>query len=245
MDSTLLLAMVVVAFSGTIFGMTGFGFALVSVPPLLLLYEPSTIVALTFGISLATSWLVVVSGRHELEGRLVLVLLPGALVGMVAGARVLAGVDPVAVKIVAGAIVCAYSVTLLAGFQPSGGRSPWVATIAGLASGTLATSTGLSGPPIVMLFAARGLTKDAFRSTISAYFVLISLAGLPILIGSGALGRGELVTALLLIPAAMAGTLFGNRLARRLSAHGFRRLTLALLLATGLMGIATAVAALV
>ncbi|HAX24221.1 MAG TPA: sulfite exporter TauE/SafE family protein, partial [Chloroflexi bacterium] len=33
MDSTLLLAMIVVAFSGAIFGTTGFGFALVSVPP--------------------------------------------------------------------------------------------------------------------------------------------------------------------------------------------------------------------
>lgn len=245
MDSTLLLAMVVVVLSGAIFGMTGFGFALVSVPPLLLLYEPSTIVALTFGISLATSWVVIVSGRSELHGRLALALLPGALVGMFVGARILVLVDPVVVKIIAGVIVCAYSVSLLAGFQPSGGRNPWIVTFAGLASGSLATSTGLSGPPIVMLFAARGLTKDAFRSTISAYFVLISLAGLPILIESGALSRGDMRTAASLVPAAIAGTLFGNRIARRLTAHGFRRLTLALLMATGLMGIATAISAIV
>jgi len=244
-DSTLVLAMIVVALSGVIFGMTGFGFALVSVPPLLLIYEPGTIVALTFAISLATSWLVVVSGRRELERRLVLALLPGALVGMVVGARVLTAVDPVAVKIVAGVFVCVYSVTLLAGFQPSGGRSGWVVTAAGMASGALATSTGLSGPPIIMLFAARGLAKDAFRSTISAYFVLISIAGLPILVESGALGRAELQTAGLLTPAAIAGTLLGNRIVRHLTAHGFRRLTLVLLLATGLMGIATAVAALI
>ncbi len=237
--------MIVVAFSGAIFGTTGFGFALVSVPPLLLLYEPSTIVALTFGISLATSWLVVVSGRRELQGRLVLALLPGALVGMVAGARILALVDPVVVKIAAGAIVCIYSVSLLAGFQPSGGRRWWIVTLAGLASGSLATSTGLSGPPIVMLFAARGLTKDAFRATISAYFVLISVAGLPILIGSGALSRGDMRIAVSLVPAAIVGTVVGNRISRHLTAHGFRRLTLALLLATGVMGVATAVLALV
>lgn len=245
MDSTLLLAMVVVAVSGLIFGMTGFGFALVSVPPLLLLYEPGTIIALTFAISLATSWLVVASGWRELHRGLVLALMPGALAGMVAGASVLSVVDPVIVKIVAGAIVAVYSLVLLAGAQPAGGRSLWVVSIAGFASGALATSTGLSGPPIVMLFSARGLTRDAFRSTISAYFALISIAGLPILIGSGALGRGELSTAALLTPAAIAGTLAGNRLVRRLTVERFRVLTLALLLATGLMGVATAVAALV
>lgn len=245
MDTTLLLAMLVVAVSGTIFGMTGFGFALVSVPPLLLLYEPGTIVALIFGITIATSWLVVVSGRHELERRLVLLLLPGALVGMAVGARVLTTVDPVIVKIVAGGIVCAYSLSLLSGFQPSGGKATWVVTAAGVASGALATSTGLSGPPIVMLFTARGLTRDAFRSTISAYFVLISVAGLPILIESGALGRSELWTSALLVPAAVVGTVAGNTISRRLTAAGFRRLTLALLLATGLMGIVTAVVALV
>ena len=53
--------------------------------------------------------------------------------------------------------------------------SSWATTIASTASGTLATSTGLSGPPVVILFNARGLEKDRFRITIAAYFIVFRL----------------------------------------------------------------------
>ena len=244
MDATLLAAMAIVLVSGVIFGITGFGFALVSVPPLLLLYGPETVVALTIGASLLTSVIVVLGARRELDRRLVLSMLPGACVGLLLGARILTVVDQTLLKIVAGVFVAGYSVLLLRGFEPSGLDSSWAASAAGAVSGTLATSTGLSGPPIVMLFTARRLAKDAFRVTISAYFVAINLIGVVVLLSGGAIGRSEVVTSAVLTPAAMIGTLIGNRLVRRLTAVGFRKLTLALLLLTGVMGIATALVAL-
>ncbi|MDQ3548947.1 MAG: sulfite exporter TauE/SafE family protein [Chloroflexota bacterium] len=244
MDATLLAAMVIVGISGIIFGMTGFGFALVSVPPLLLLYEPEVVVALTIGASLLTSVVVVLGARRELDGRLVLTMLPGACIGLLLGARILAVVDPTLLKIVAGTLVASYSILLLRGFEPSGMGSGWAASLAGAASGVLATSTGLSGPPIVVLFTARQLARDAFRVTIAAYFIAINLVGILVLLAGGAIGESEVVTSAVLTPAALIGTLVGNRLVRRLTAVGFRTLTLALLLLTGVMGVATAIVAL-
>ena len=244
MDATLLAAMVVVGVSGVIFGMTGFGFALVSVPPLLLLYEPETVVALTIGASLLTSVIVVLGARQELDGRIVLTMLPGACVGLLLGARILDIVDPTVLKIAAGTFVAVYSVMLLRGYQPSGMRSGWAASAAGTASGALATSTGLSGPPVVILFTARQLAKDAFRVTIAAYFVAINLLGIVVLLAGGSIGETDIITSATLTPAALIGTLIGNRLVRRFTAVGFRKLTLALLLLTGLMGIGTALVAL-
>jgi len=243
-DATLLAAMVIVGLSGIIFGMTGFGFALVSVPPLLLLYEPETVVALTIGASLLTSVIVVLGARQELDGRLVLTMLPGASVGLLLGALILDVVEPTFLKIVAGAFVAAYSILLLRGYQPSGMRSGWAASVAGTASGALATSTGLSGPPVVILFTARQLAKDAFRVTIAAYFVAINLIGILVLLTGGAVGESEVVTSAALTPAALLGTVIGNRLVRHFTAAGFRKLTLALLLLTGVMGIGTAIVAL-
>ncbi len=237
-------AMVVVGVSGVIFGMTGFGFALVSVPPLLLLYDPETVVALTIGASLLTSVIVVLGARRELNSRLVFTMLPGACVGLLLGARILNVVDPTLLKIVAGTLVAAYSILLLRGYQPSGMKSGWAASVAGAASGTLATSTGLSGPPVVILFTARALTKDAFRVTIAAYFVAINLIGIVVLLAGGTLGESEFVTSAALTPAALIGTLIGNRFVRHFTAAGFRKLTLTLLLLTGLMGIGTALIAL-
>ena len=157
MDATLMAAMVIVGVSGVIFGMTGFGFALVSVPPLLLIHSPETVVALTIGASMLTSVIVVLGARRELDGRLVLSMLPGACVGLLIGVWVLKVIDPALLKITAGALVAAYSILLLRGYQPSGMRGGWWASTAGAASGALATSTGLSGPPVVILFTARQL----------------------------------------------------------------------------------------
>jgi len=243
-DATLLAAMGIVWVSGIIFGMTGFGFAMVSVPPLLLLYGPETVVALTIGASLLTSVIVVLGARHELNGRLVLTMLPGACAGLVLGAWILDVVDPAVLKIGAGSLVAGYSILLLRGYQPSGMANGSWATAAGATSGALATSTGLSGPPVVILFTARQLAKDAFRVTISAYFIAINLIGLGVLLAGGTVGEREVVTSTILTPAAVIGTLIGNRLVRRLTASGFRTLTLALLLLTGVMGIGTALVAL-
>lgn len=240
----LVAAMAIVAIAGVIFGMTGFGFALLSVPPLLLIYEPNTVVALMICITIATSGIVMISGRNVLDWRLVLTLLPGAIVGLALGTRILQDVDPTMLKIVAGTFVAAYSIALLAGFQPVGGRNPAVVAAASLASGALATSTGLSGPPIVMLLSARQLEKNAFRSTVTTYFVAIAFASLPLLLLSGAVGESDVVTSLWLSPAAIVGTFTGNRLVRKMNAAAFRKLTLVLLLVTGLMGIITAVVAL-
>ncbi len=244
-DATLLAAMVIVGISGIIFGMTGFGFALVSVPPLLLIYEPETVVALTIGASLLTSVVVVLSARRDLDLKLILTMLPGAVVGLMLGASMLTYVDPTLLKIVAGMLVAGYSILLLRGFQPTGLNGTWPATLAGAASGALATSTGLSGPPIVILFSARQLTKDAFRVTISGYFIAINIIGLLVLLSRGAVGESEIVTSIALTPAATIGTVIGNRWIRRFTAAGFRKLTLGLLLLTGVMGIGTAAVALV
>ena len=244
MDTTLLAAMAIVGVTGVVFGMTGFGFALVSVPPLLLLYEPETVVALTIGVSLLTSAIVVLGARSELDRRLVLSLLPGAVGGLLLGAWVLEIVDPTLLKVVAGTLVAGYSILLLRGFQPSGLATVRATSLAGAASGLLATSTGLSGPPIVILFTARRLTKDAFRVTIAAYFVVINLIGFAVLLAGRTIGEREVLTTALLTPAAALGAFVGTRLVRRLSAGGFRTLTLALLLLTGLMGIGTALVAL-
>jgi uncharacterized membrane protein YfcA len=244
-DATLLAAMVIVAVSGVIFGMTGFGFAMISVPPLLLLYGPETVVALTIGASMLTSVIVVLGNHRELDRRLVLTMLPGAVVGLLLGAWILELVDPTILKIGAGAFVSTYSVLLLRGYQPTGMGSTRAATVAGTFSGALGTSTGLSGPPVVILFTARQLGVNAFRVTTAGYFVAINLIGMSILLAGGTVGRTELVVSAALTPAALIGTLIGNRLVRRFTAAQFRKLTLGLLLLTGLMGVATAAAALV
>lgn len=245
MESTLLVAILVLLITGVAVGATGFGFALIAVPPLLLLYPPQTVVAIIFSASLLPSLLVVASAWRETHLRLVALLLPGALLGLLFGAQLLRLVDPILLKLGAGLFVAVYALATWRGFRPPRLDGPWATSLAGVASGTLGAATGLTGPPIVILFSARGLPRDVFRGTIAAYFIATSLVGLAILIAAGTVDTSQGWLTLVLTPPASLGVLAGNALARRLSAATFQALTLLLLLATGVSGMVTALLALV
>jgi uncharacterized membrane protein YfcA len=243
-EITLVFAILVLLVTGVAVGATGFGFALISVPPLLLLYPPQTVVAIIFSASLVPSLLVIASAWRETDLRLVALLLPSALIGLLLGAQLLRLVDPVILKLVAGLFVAVYALAMWRGQRPTGMHGPWAASLAGVASGTLGAATGLTGPPIVILFMARQLPRDVFRGTISAYFIATGLVGLAILIAGGTVGAQEGWLALVLTPSASLGVLIGNVLARRMTPATFQALTLLLLLATGVTGMATAIVAL-
>lgn len=244
MESSLIVAIMVLAISGIATGATGFGFALISVPALLLLYPPQTVVIIIFSASLLPSLLVVASAWRQTDLRLVALLLPGALLGLLLGAQLLRIADPVILKLIAGLFVAIYALLMWGGHRPGGLESPWAASLTGVASGALGSATGLTGPPIVILFTARQLPRDVFRGTISAYFIATSLIGLGILFANGTVGTQEGTLTLFLTPPAALGVLLGNALAHRLSAANFQALTLLLLMATGIMGMTTAILAL-
>jgi uncharacterized protein len=244
-DAALIAALGIVLAAGVISGLTGFGFALVSVPVLLLVYDPATVVTLSLTLTLVTCSVIVLSARKAVDVPVVLVMLPGAIAGLAAGAWLLVLLDPSIIKITAGGVVVAFSIVLLRGISIPSARHPAAAVLAGATSGTLATSTGLSGPPAVMLLAARDYTRDPFRASISAYFVVIDIIGIAALAWQGVLTERQIGITAVLLPAAVLGTFGGTRIARHVTAVLFRRLTLSLLLLTGLMGAATAAIALI
>jgi uncharacterized membrane protein YfcA len=244
-DAALLAALAIVLAAGVISGLTGFGFALVSVPVLLLVYDPATVVTLSLTLTLVTCTVIAVGVRHAIDLPVVLAMLPGAVAGLLTGAWLLTWLDAALIKVIAGSVVVVFSLVLLRGVHVPGAGHLGAAILAGAASGTLATSTGLSGPPAVMLLAARNFTRDPFRASISAYFVAIDVIGIGALIWQGVLTERQLSTTAVLLPAAVLGTYGGARLSRRVNARLFRRLTLSLLLLTGLLGAVTAAIALV
>ena len=238
------LALVVALFAallaGVVTGMTGFGLALISTPILLFVYEPKTVIVLTAIFSVFINSAVVWDSWNEARKRLALTLLIPALLGIVVGVEVLRVIDPVYVRLGVGVVVVFSALLLVRDVRLPGADTRWGTLVAGSASGMLSTSTGLAGPPIVLLLASRGLPKHEFRGTSALYFLPMSVIGIAVLALRGLVDAGEVPLGLLLVPAAIAGKAVGTALLKHVSESAFRVLTLGLVILTGALGVATA-----
>jgi uncharacterized protein len=228
-------------FGGILSGLAGFGFALVVVPPLLLLYDPPTVTAVAISLTLVTGWVVLVGTWRRVQVETVIGLLPGALVGLGIGVVLIRTLDGDAIKLMASLVVLLYSLSLIRRWQFAAVESRWAPPIAGLFSGALNTSTGMAGPPVALLMASRSFGIHEFRASIIAYFYVVDALGMGLLVQQGIVGRPEMRVVVALLPAAVLGTLIGRQAIGRFSLAGFRSLTLSLLLVTGFVGMVSAV----
>jgi uncharacterized protein len=236
----LLVALFSALLAGAVSGLTGFGLALISVPLLLFVYEPRTVIVITAVLSVIINLAVVWDSWRDADQRIVVALLPSALVGVIVGTEVLRTVDPDYIRLGVGIVVVFSAVLLLRDVRLPGAGTRWGTVVAGSTSGALSTSTGLAGPPIVLLLASRGFPKRAFRGSSALYFLAMSLVGLAVLYIRGIFGADHVPLALALIPAAFLGKAIGTAMLKRISEGAFRVVTLGIVILTGTLGVVTA-----
>jgi uncharacterized membrane protein YfcA len=234
-------AAAVVVFAGVAYGLAGFGFVMVSVPLLLLLYPTQTAVTTGMLLSMLTGWMILPGAWRETQIGTVLALLPGALLGIGLGVALLRILDADAVRLLTSLVVTVFAATMIRGWTPRGMGSRSAPGIAGSLSGALGAMTGMNGPPVVLLFVARGYEVHAFRASLVTYFLLINVVAISARVWVGETGWADIQTALLLLPAAVVGTTIGRRLVRHVPLAAFRRFVLLMVLVAGLVGVVTAV----
>jgi uncharacterized membrane protein YfcA len=117
----------------------------------------------------------------------------------------------------------------------------WAAPVTGFTSGALTTSTNTSGPPVVLYMLARGATPVQTRDTLTATFVGYSVLGFAALLVSGTDGAVPPADALgALLPAVVIGHLAGRPVFARIAEDRYEPVLTAVLIATALAGLATA-----
>lgn len=216
--------------------MTGFGFSVLSVPLLLLLYAPREVVVLALCLVPLTSALMLLTPalRGYLEWRLFAALTACSLVGLPIGLWIFSRFDPAWVNGLVGVALLAFAWFGLFGDKEWSARHAWVVP-SGILGGILATSTGLSGPAVAMYVHGRRLSNAAQVSTMAAYVGVVSVLGIGLLAVRGEVGSEALERVAWLAPIALVGVLVGRWWATRRHAT-IDRLTL---YALGLMGIWT------
>jgi uncharacterized membrane protein YfcA len=232
--SVILAAGGVLLAAGFVQGITGFGLSLLAVPLLGMLLGIRDTVPILVMLSMVTNAWIAWGGIRELRWKLIAAMLVAAVPGVPLGIWLLTAASPSMLKTVAGVIIAAFALCAAVDFsfmRHARIRAPY---LFGFASGVMNGSISLSGPPIVAYFAIERVPKDAFRSTISAYFLLLNVATLAGMFLRGVCGARETVLAAALLPGLALGTLAGVLVAARIDDVLFRRITLGLLLVSGL-----------
>lgn len=234
---------VVVLAAGLVQSITGFGFALLAVPLLSLVIQPSTAVVLVFLLGGTSSAMTLVVNHEAVDWHEARRLSIAAILAMPLGALLLVHASPTVLRSILGVATCATAAWMLrAGpSQVVAQDRPWLCYLAGAASGVLNTSLATNGPPLVAYLRSRGLEVASFRSTISVVFTVSNVVGLGILVAVGAVHTRALdLMALSFLPG-LAGWGIGHRVARSIPAHRFDRLVDVLLLTSGVLALGKAV----
>jgi uncharacterized protein len=232
-----LAALAAIAFAGAvIFGITGFGAALLTIP------LATHFVPLPFALALFVLMDLANAFRIGFENPRLAVrsewtrLVPTIVLGTAAGVTLLVNLPRQAATLALGVFVTAFALYSLVR-RPEGRRrldSRW-AYGAGFAGGVTSTLFGAGGPPYAMYLSHRGLTKEQFRATLGlATLTSISLRTAAFLVTGILLDAKVWLYAAAIVPAGLAGLWAAGHLFRRISRETLMRAVSLMLLASGL-----------
>jgi uncharacterized membrane protein YfcA len=230
-------AALVVLLAGVVAGMTGFGFALVAVPVLMLLLPPRIVVPLVSLLALGLQLMVLVESRKHLLIRRVWLLIVGGMVGVPSGTYLLLVVDSGTLQVMAGSAVVVGALALVSGWHWQFRNERAASLPVGLVSGALAGSTGLGGPPVILFFSNQDVEKQAFRANLTLYFACLSVVVIGSSLVAGLFTRQVLMSSAILLPTLVLGTVCGIYLSRRVNQTLFQRIVTVLLLMTGVSAV--------
>ncbi len=225
-----------IGFAGSvIFGITGFGAALLTIPLATHLVPLPFALALYVLMDLANAFRIGFENpRHALRAEWTR-LVPTIVLGTVAGVTLLVSLPRQAATLALGLFVLAFALYGLARHPEARAAigAGW-AYVAGFAGGVTSTLFGAGGPPYAIYLSQRGLTKEQYRATLGlATLSSISLRALAFLLTGLLLDLQVWICAVAVVPAGLAGLWAAGHLFRRLSRDALMRAVALMLLASG------------
>ncbi|WP_085586656.1 MULTISPECIES: sulfite exporter TauE/SafE family protein [unclassified Pseudomonas] len=222
-----------VALAYVVFGIAGFGTALVAGPILILFMPLSKIVPLLVLLDFVAAFGNLLPSRREVAKPELLRLLPCMAVGCTLGVIFLLNLKSDLLLLMMGLFISAYAVySLWIKARPTRLAAGWALPM-GTVGGLFGALFG-SGGFLYAIYLNSRLPKDAARATQSALISCSTVVRLSLFAVAGVYAELPLLMlALCLMPAMALGLWSGRRLTARLSREAFVRLVTWLVLASG------------
>jgi uncharacterized membrane protein YfcA len=218
----------IVLLAGIIQGCTGFAFALITVPVLMLFMPHTEVPPLIVMLSFVNNLLILYDARQFVRLRMVFPLWVGGFIGLPIGGYILKTIDPVSFKITVGVIVLALSIVMLIGWRRKVKNEAAGLVPVGFISGVLSSGTSIAGPPVILFFSNQGVKREVFRANLVAYFAFINIGAAIVFALYGLLNHAVMVRTGAYIAPAIIGSLAGIWLSRFINEKLFGKLVLIL-----------------
>ena len=210
-------------------GFSGFGFSLLSISALSLVYAPAEIVPSIFLLEIAASLHLLPSIWRDVHWRSLLPLTIGCLIATPIGVYALAHVPAPPMQLAMAVFVLAavfllwkgYALTTMPGFGAS--------TAAGAASGLANGAFGIGGPPVVLFYFSSPAGNIAGRASLIAFFLFTDVIGLANQSVHGLVTWDAAWRALWYLPALLLGVWIGQRSFKGVDPAKFQKAVLILL----------------
>src|SRR5689334_13128492 len=229
----LIVAMLVVCVAYTVFGITAFGAALITVPILSHFYPLEFLLPMLVLLDVTTAFALGARFSRDADMSELKWMAPASLAGALLGVTLLVNLPRQATLAVFGLFLLVYGAySLRRGGTMRQVRRAW-SVVAGMGGGVTGTLFGIGGPPYAIYLSRRIADKNVLRATLSNMVLLSVSIRLVVFWASGLIVKDGLIMFALLAPFGLFGLWMGNRLHGRISREGLLRVISLLLLAMG------------
>ncbi|MEL7631907.1 MULTISPECIES: sulfite exporter TauE/SafE family protein [Sporomusa] len=227
----------IICFASFIQSITGFGFAAVSAPLLLLYINPNYVVGLTVFGALVSNFWVMYKTKGKSDPKLVWPMFAASLVGILPGVYLLTIVDAAVLKLYIGILVLLMAAFMAGNYVIKVKRIKLAAILVGIVSGFLGGSTSLNGPPVALFFMNQQQEKETLRTNIVHYFCLANIATLIIMYLMKTLDLNAFRESIYVVPAVLLGAWLGEKVFVKISKSVFRKVSLTIIFFCGVISI--------
>jgi len=203
----------VVVIASLVKGITGFGFALVALPPLMIWYSPKEIIPVLLLCNLFASVLIILQkkDRQLINRQFKWLIIFGALFTIV-GVIFLKYLSEHLLIVIVSIFLIILTVLSILGVQYPIKITNRSYKIAGAFLGFLTGSISISGPPMALFLYSAKVDKQQFREIFSWFSIVTSIVALAGYVVLGILTIESLKMSLLFLPILFIGSFIGKKL---------------------------------
>lgn len=222
----------IILFAAILQTSTGFGFSLMATPFLLILFDVHVAIQINLILSLFISCALVLKVRKDVDFRVIKRFTFGSLAGLPIGIIIFLVTEVTFLKLGISVLILILTILLVLNFRTE--QTNKRDFVVGGLSGTLTSSIGMPGPPILLYFAGTNTTKEVTRGTALTFYLFVYFVSLLIHIVFAGTTKDTWTYSLLAIPVLVVGLYLGQLIFKWINQTVFQRLTYILLFFTGI-----------